>query len=197
MDRKKVTIYSNNEKKNDFMRCICIACLCGCAVKAPAESTASAEAVQKACRTIDYYDYSSPVPAGTTADDSYFLDTFFGGDSRMGSLKLYSDLSDRGAEIYYAQSLRLWAIDKTEIETGDGTDTLYNLVMNTTKKNVYLLIGINEIRSPDFADWGAYYDEIITDLLTQKPDTNVYLMMSYYPQELSDIDDSSLISTCR
>ncbi|MCH3962006.1 MAG: hypothetical protein LKE48_07770, partial [Solobacterium sp.] len=134
--------------------------------------TANAEMQKKTCRKVDYYDYASPVPASAAADDAYFADTFFGGDSRMGSLALYSNLSDRGAEIYYGESLRLWSIEKMDIETGSGTDTMYNLMMNTSKNNIYLLLGINEIRSESFDDWAAYYEEVISALLEKKPGVN-------------------------
>ncbi|MCH4205666.1 MAG: SGNH/GDSL hydrolase family protein [Solobacterium sp.] len=154
--------------------------------------TANAEMQKKTCRKVDYYDYASPVPASAAADDAYFADTFFGGDSRMGSLALYSNLSDRGAEIYYGESLRLWSIEKMDIETGSGTDTMYNLMMNTSKNNIYLLLGINEIRSESFDDWAAYYEEVISALLEKKPGVNIYLMMSYYPQSLADIDPDLL-----
>ncbi len=171
----------------------CMLCGCGTNTKSTtATETATAEEKKTACRTVDYYDYASPVPASDPIEDSYFLDTFFGGDSRMGSLALYSDLADRGADIYYAESLRLWAIETTEVQTASGTDTMYNLVMNTDRKNVYLLLGINEIRSDDFTSWGEYYDDVVKTLLEKKPDTNVYLMMAYYPQELSDIDNDTL-----
>ena len=40
------------------------------------------------CRYVNYYDYTQPVPESEAADDSYFEQTFFAGDSRMGSLFL-------------------------------------------------------------------------------------------------------------
>lgn len=180
--------------KRKVILTILTACmLCGCGTKSTASTETDTLGDKKtACRTFDYYDYASPVPASDPIEDSYFLDTFFGGDSRMGSLALYSDLADRGADIYYAESLRLWAIETTEVQTSTGTDTMYNLVMNTDRKNVYLLLGINEIRSDDFTSWGEYYDDVVKTLLEKKPDTNVYLMMAYYPQALSDIDNDTL-----
>lgn len=186
-------------KKQMILMGVALSMLCGCGTAestaspdSTAQETASQDIKQKTCRTVDYYDYASPVPASAKVDDSYFTDTFFGGDSRMGSLALYSDLADKGAEIYYGESLRLWTIDKMDIQTAAGTDTMYNLVMNTTKNNIYLLLGINEIRSETFDDWAAYYEEIISTLLAGHPGVNVYLMMSYYPQTLADIDEATL-----
>lgn len=188
-------------KRNWIVLCLAGSVLCGCSgagstaassVDTTATENASDNAVKQACRKVDYYDYSSPVPASAKIDDSYFADTFFGGDSRMGSIALYSDLSNKGAEIYYSESLRLWAVETADVETPSGTSTMYDLMMNTTKSNIYLLLGINEIRSDSFTDWAAYYDEIITALLTQKPGVNVYLMMTYYPQTLADIDPDLL-----
>ena len=146
-----------------------------------------------ACRMIDYYDYSTPVPAAETVDDSYFQDTFFGGDSRMGSLYLYSDLRDKGAEIYYAESMRVYTMDTMPVQELDGKTTLAELLDKTEKKNIYLLLGINEIRSDNFDDWASYYDEeVIQPILKRMPDAHIYLMLNYHVREVTGLDTETL-----
>lgn len=188
--------------KKKILVTTCICCLlCGCGSGSDAATssqdssqteTASAEMKKRICRKVDLYDYANDAPASEVADESYFSDAFFGGDSRMGSLALYSDLANYGADIYYGESLRLWSIESMDIDTGSGTDTMYNIIMNTTRNNIYLLLGINEIRSESFDDWAAYYEEIITAIIEKHPDANIYLMRSYYPQELSGIEPELL-----
>lgn len=176
---------------------LAVCLLCGCkstvGVDTTATETASPDLAKMTCRKIDYYDYSAPVPASEKVDDSYFTDTFFGGDSRMGSIALYSDIPDKGAEVYYAESLRLYMINKAMIESDGGTATMWDLLESTKRNNIYLLLGINEIRGENFDDWASFYEEeVIAPLLQEKPNANIYLMLSYYPQSLADIDEDRL-----
>ena len=168
--------------------------LCGCEAPAaaepqPAEETEEEEQVF-ACRAIDFYDYSTPVPASEKIGDDYFQDTLFGGDSRMGSLFLFSDLRDRGAEIHYVTSLSLWGIYDMAMETDDRN--LYDILMATGRGNIYMLIGINEIRSMDFTAWTDEYRAVIQEVKEEHPGVNIYLILNYHPLEVSGLTDEEL-----
>lgn len=172
---------------------LCGALLAGCSSVSKTTASSAASGVKYACRTINYYDYSKPVPATTDpVEDSYWQDTFFGGDSRMGSLYLYSDLRDKGATIWYQESLSLYGVESTAMSDSGSNDTLYNLLMNNTKHNIYLMLGLNEIRNSSFEDWESYYDEIIQEVKQKQPDAKIYLMGSYHPLEVSGLDDDQL-----
>ena len=173
----------------------------GCGPKENTEETAEPEVVEEtveeeayepvyACRTLDYYDYSSPVPASDTIEDVYFTNVFMGGDSRMGSLYLYSDLQDKGAEIHYVTSLSLWRIYDAYMATAEAP--LYDLMMATSRNNIYLLIGINEIRGADLDAWKTELGNIIHELKDAKPDVHIYLLGCYHPRYLTDITDEQL-----
>lgn len=90
------------------------------------------------CRNINYYDYTKPVPYTEEAiDASYYANTFFAGDSRMGSLYLYTPLKDYGAEVWYCESMSLYRIyDMLNPDMFEQfqENTLYSLLTTTQKK---------------------------------------------------------------
>ena len=169
--------------------------LMGCSTSSVA-STASTSSHEYHCRKIDYYDYSSTVPTTEEAvDDSYFTDTFFGGDSRMGSLYLYSNLRDKGAEVWYCESLSLFRIyDMLNADMSEqfGDAPLYTLLTTTEKKNIYIWLGINEIRSDNFDSWKETYGSIIDEIKTSDPTKKIYIMSCYHPRSISGLTDEQV-----
>ncbi|MBQ3459220.1 MAG: SGNH/GDSL hydrolase family protein [Solobacterium sp.] len=163
--------------------------LCGCA-PAEVEEQPAEEEQAYACRYIDFYDYNTPVPASEPIQDMYFEDTIFGGDSRMGSLYLFSNLRDRGAEIHYVTSLSLWRIYDMELETAESN--LYDILISTDRSSIYMLIGINEIRSGDFTAWAEEYQTIVQDIRNAHPQCDIYLILAYHPEEISGLDANEL-----
>lgn len=162
---------------------ICLICLlsaAGCAEK---------EEKSYACRTLHLYDYTEPVPASEPADDSYFADSLFVGDSRMGALALYG--SHKDTEVYYVTSLNLLRIEVMPVD--EHTDhTLMDYLENTKKTNIYMLFGINEVRSSSFDSFAGIYQEIIDMLKEHNPDVKIYIMLAYHPQEISGLNDDQL-----
>lgn len=160
------------------------------------QTTRNQKDTEYACRTIDYYDYSAPVPASELpVDDSYFQTTFFGGDSRMGSLYLYSNLRDKGASIWYCESLslfRIYDMKNSDMESEFGDNALYTLLTTTTKENIYILLGINEIRSDDFDAWKKTYATVIQDIKKANPKSHIYIMNTYYPRAISGLDETQM-----
>ncbi|MCR4951216.1 MAG: hypothetical protein K6A40_07830 [Solobacterium sp.] len=143
-----------------------------------------------ACRYVNYYDYSLPVPETEAADNTYFEKTFFAGDSRMGSLFLYSDLKDSGAEIHYAESLSLWRIYDMKAEDTDAS--LYDLMLKTDRKYLYILIGINEVRSKDFSSWKKEAGSLIDEIREKHPGIVIYLMQSYRPRNITGLEGDQI-----
>lgn len=144
-----------------------------------------------ACRVIDYYDYNAPAPYTVDAvDESYYADTLFAGDSRMGSLALYGSHPD--AEIDYVTSLNLLLIDTMPLDEHDDGSTLMDVLSSTTKNNVYLLFGINEIRNSNFDAFLAQYQDILTMLRTNNPNVNVYIILAYHPDNIRDLPEPQL-----
>lgn len=148
-----------------------------------------------ACRYINTYDYSKSLPKSDYVDESYVKNTFMGGDSRMGSLAIYTDLKDRGAEIYYVTSLSIWRIYDMKVD--GGKKPLYDFMMNTDKKNIYLLVGLNEIQGGDFDVWKEEYSNFIGELKAAHPDSYIYLILNYTPRKLHEMSKKQIINSIK
>lgn len=181
------------KRLNGLLLCACL--LCGCAAETDEsvnpEDQTEAETPAYVCRVFDYYEYDEPVPVSAAADDAFFSDSIFAGDSRVGSLYLYSDLRNKGAEVYYATSVSLWRIYDVAPDR-DSDKPLFDLLMDTERHNLYILIGINEIRYNDFETWGEEFDAMVDEILEKHPDDSLYLILNYQPRGLSNISDSDL-----
>ncbi len=186
--------------KKLFSMILCACILCGCGSKKEPEADAAAsenpEATEEAgpvyaCRTFDYYDYSKPVPASAAINDDYFKDALIAGDSRIGSLYMFSELRDKGAEILYTTSISLWRIYDLAPDEG-GEKPMFDMIMDTERSSIYLLIGINEIRNNNFDAWGEEFGAVIDEILSKHADDSIYLILNYQPRGLSDIDDETL-----
>lgn len=146
-----------------------------------------------ACRVMDYYDYTQPVPWSEAIDDSYFDDVLFAGDSRMGAMYLWGDIHN--ADVEYVTSLNLWLIDSMKLDNHADDKTMYDALNETKKNNIYLLFGINEIRSNEeyFESWAfEQYQSILTMLRENNPDSNVYIMSTYHPRSISGLPEPQL-----
>lgn len=142
------------------------------------------------CRVLNSYLYDEKVPATSIpADDAYYADTLFAGDSRMGALQIYGH--PKGSEVAYVTSLNLMRIDSMPVDGRDG-ETLMDVLNTTNKKHIYLLFGINEIRNPNFDLFKEQYQDIITKLQERIPDVQIYIMSAYHPESISGLTSSQL-----
>lgn len=142
------------------------------------------------CKMVDTYDYSSCVPPSAAVDESYYANTLFAGDSRMGSLFLYG--THPTADVKFVTSLNLLRIDDMQVDEVEDEMTLLDVLKETKKQNIYLLFGINEIRNPNFDAFASQYQDIITMLKTNNKDVNIYLILSYHPDYISGLEEPAL-----
>ncbi len=166
--------------------------LAGCVTKEPtaAVSSASSDPKQFACRAIDSYDYYSDIPTTDAIEESYYDDTLFAGDSRMGALYLYG--THPTAEVEYVTSLNLMLIQTMKVDERDDGATLYDVLSTTSKNNIYLLFGINGIRNKTFDPWAEQYQSILTMLRENNPNVNIYIILAYHPDYISGLTDEQL-----
>lgn len=116
------------------------------------------------------YDYSSSVPVSSPADDAYFSDAVFVGDSRTEGLWLYSKIKstfvcERGLNVskFFSDTL-----DKYDSKTA------FEELCSTECNKIYISFGINEI------GWVAsafikQYGELIDKVKAAKPDAVIYV----------------------
>lgn len=142
------------------------------------------------CRLMDFYDYASPAPVSPTVDDAYFDGVLFAGDSRMGSLALYG--THPNAEIAYVTSLNLLLIDTMKADEREDGATLMDILRSTQKPDIYLLFGINEIRNANFSAFNEQYQMILTMLRENNPAVNIYILLAYHPDYISNLPEPQL-----
>jgi hypothetical protein len=151
------------------------------------------EEVTYACRAIDYYDYTAPVPVSEAIEEDYFKDVLFAGDSRMGAMYLWGTIPE--AQVEYVTSLNLWLIDSMPLDNHDDARTMFDELSETTKGNIYLLFGINEIRNTEqyFDGWAdEQYQSLLTMMRENNPNVNIYVMSTYHPREISGLPEPEL-----
>lgn len=129
------------------------------------------------CRQIDSYDYSSSLPETAESAD---LDAFFGGDTRVGSFELYGTLEERNTEVCFTESMNIFQIDEMAADGYDGK-TLYDLLMETEKKNIYLLLGLNEIGYENYDSVAEQFRKLIDDLKNAHPEAGICFVLNYTP----------------
>ena len=143
------------------------------------------------CRSISSYNYSSPIPYSGEVSTDYFQNTFFGGDSRVGSIALYTNLLDFGADVQYITSLSLWRVYDMNVSEAVPY-SLMELIQMTGRKNIYLLIGVNEMNGSDVSVWRDEYDAFVKEIQSAHPDANVILMTCYTPQDLHNLPKETI-----
>ncbi len=165
----------------------------GSAEKNEEDAEGFEEPAPYACRVLDFYDYSQPVPWSGEIEDTYFSDVLLAGDSRMGAMYLWGSLEN--AQVEYVTSLNLWLIDTMKLDNHEDDATMMDVLSTTDKNNIYLLFGINEIRNPEsyFDSW-AYeqYQSILTMLRENNPDSDIYIMSTYHPRSITGLPEPQL-----
>ena len=165
----------------------------GSAEKKGEDAAGFEEPAPYACRVLDFYDYSQPVPWSGEIEDTYFSDVLLAGDSRMGAMYLWGSLEN--AQVEYVTSLNLWLIDTMKLDNHEDDATMMDVLSTTDKNNIYLLFGINEIRNPEsyFDSW-AYeqYQSILTMLRENNPDSDIYIMSTYHPRSITGLPEPQL-----
>ncbi|MBR2769135.1 MAG: hypothetical protein IKD68_09385 [Solobacterium sp.] len=182
-------------KKKFLMMSALVLLLTACKGDKPAkeEEEVVYEDVTYACRAVDYYNYSEPVPYSDAIEDSYFDDVLFAGDSRMRAMYLWGTIPN--AQVEYVTSLNLWLIDSMPLDNHSDGMTMYDALEQTEKNNIYLLFGINEIRSNEdyFESWAfEQYQSLLTMLREKNPNVNIYILSTYHPRSISGLPEPSL-----
>lgn len=121
------------------------------------------------------YQFGTPVAeCDPLADDSYFEDAAFVGDSRTEGLRLYSDL--RTGDYLYRQSMSVFHIDDSgyPVEVDGKQLTLMEALTAKQYGKVYIMLGLNELGYPSSSykkQLSAFLDKVIA----AQPDAVIYL----------------------
>lgn len=135
--------------------------------------------------------YRGPdVPESDPADDEFFSDAAFMGNSLVDGFKLFSGLTT--CDYYSATSLTVaGATSNYCIALDNGTSgTMVDGLTQKPYGKIYILLGINEI-GYDTDTFGQMYTEMLDTIIAAQPDCDIYVMgltpVSYAKSSSSDI----------
>lgn len=121
------------------------------------------------------YDFSQPVPESDAAQDSYFEDAVFVGDSRTAGFMLYSgvpagdSLTHTGLTIYDIQK------GKECIKVGGKTYSTLDALALKQYGKVYLCVGVNELGYPSDQKFYETLCQVVESIRTIQPNAVIYL----------------------
>lgn len=168
---------------------ISITLLCGCSSGAANSETKKSS--EYTCRNINFMDLNKPVAkSNDKVDDSWFSDALFIGDARMGSLALYSDLGNKGAEIIYDESLGVFSMSTMPVQM--SSSTAYDIMVQSTKKHIYYWLGLNELAYAASDEWYQSLNQLISDTVASHPDSDVYVLSTLLPKSVFSISGDEL-----
>lgn len=130
-----------------------------------------------ACRTIDYYEYGQPAPKAEE-NDSQLSDSVLLGDFRLSAPA--DSLHAAGAEVYFVPEMNLFRIDSMNAK--DTEKTLLDLAAETKKKNIYLVLGLNELGSDETSSVTDQIKWSAGQVRSANSSASVYICLNYHPR---------------
>lgn len=123
----------------------------------------------------------------TTVDNTYWADALFIGDSRTMGLSEYADLG--GAHVFASSGMNVYKIFSEKLAaSGNGKQTLEELLSTYTYGKVYIMLGINEL-GYDFERSVDKYKEMLTTIQTYQPDAIIFLQANLHVTEKQSSSD--------
>ena len=118
-------------------------------------------------------DEPEPVYVIGEAEDGYFEDALFVGDSRTVGLSEYGDLP--GADFFAATSMTVFGVRSQSVSVpGVGTMRLGELLQSKTYGKIYVMLGINELG--DSIDLIAdSYADLLDEIQQAQPDAHIII----------------------
>lgn len=109
------------------------------------------------------------------ADDSYFDDALFIGDSRTEGFVLYSDLSNIQAYCSKGLSItRIYSDEIVSLEDGRKITVMEALQLQKYEK-IYIMFGVNELGWPYDDLFQEQYSKLIQDVKLLQPEAVIYV----------------------
>lgn len=120
------------------------------------------------------YDFSQPVPEREAADNSYFSDAAFVGDSRTQGFLLYSGIG--GGEDLTSNGLSIFKLsEKKALSIGDEDFTLLEALALKEYGKVYLSLGVNELGYHNDRGFYESYCQAIDEIRKVQPNAVIYI----------------------
>jgi len=139
--------------------------------------------------SVEPYDYSRPAPENREADDAWFSDAVFVGDSRTDGLRLYGGIKQSNFICYKGLTSEEFDTKKC-IKLGEETVTALEALERGSYAKVYLMLGLNELgyAVPTFSQ---EYSEVIDMVRAAQPNAVLYFQ-SVVPLNPQRVEESKL-----
>jgi lysophospholipase L1-like esterase/predicted nucleic acid-binding Zn ribbon protein len=121
------------------------------------------------------YDYAQPVPLSATVNDSYFADTLFIGDARLGGFLLYGNNTMGEATIVSSGSASVSNALALTYETDGAETSLADLLSQNHYQAVYITLGINELGWVSSASFIEAYETLLDEIIAKQPIASIYV----------------------
>lgn len=124
--------------------------------------------------TALYYEWGESVPASAAADDAWFADAAFIGNSLCDGLMLFGTIEE--ASFYCAQSINVQNIYSEKCINAGGGEYISITDALTEKQygKIFVMLGINEVfREPEW--FYEHYAALVDYLQETEPDAEIYL----------------------
>lgn len=115
------------------------------------------------------------IPERETADDEFFADAAFMGNSLMDGFRLFSGLTT--CDYYAATSMTVVGVDSNvciTLENGNA-GTLIDGLSQKPYGKIYILLGINEI-GYEVSTFIDLYGKMLDTIIAAQPDCDIYIM---------------------
>lgn len=144
---------------------------------------------------------TEPVPVNSSivpeqripVDDTYFADAVFIGDSRMEGFRNQSGITQ-------GQFLTGVGMDVSNIFTQQYIHlyneqiTVYQALINTNYKKVYVMLGTNDLGEPDFNDFKENYRSCLREIKKLLPSDVIMYVISVAYVEESKVEDTTYVN---
>lgn len=128
----------------------------------------------------------------TPVDDSYFADAVFIGDSRMEGFRNQSGIT-QGTFLTGVGMDVVNIFEKPYIYMYNEYITVYQALINTHYKKVYVMLGTNNLGEPDFNDFKENYRVCLGEIKKLAPDAIIYVISVAYVEE-AKVEDSTYVN---
>ncbi len=122
----------------------------------------------------DAADYE--VPVSPKADNDYFDDALFIGDSLTLALSYYPVVKDDIAFCAYKSITPMQFVNNTKVQISEDEEVaIWDEICKQTPNKIYILLGTNALASGSNSSFLLYYEKLITMLKEQFPDALIYI----------------------
>jgi len=128
----------------------------------------------------------------TPVDDSYFSDAVFIGDSRMKGFRNQSGIT-QGTFLTGVGMNVSDIFDKQYVHMYNEQITVFQALINTDYKKVYVMLGTNDLGEPSFDDFKERYRTCLKEIKRFAPNAVIYVLSVAYVEE-AKIEDTSYVN---